>query len=134
MVLQELGRKLETAMKKLSATTVVDEEVVNAMLGEISRALLEADVNIRIVGQLKSNILRRIDIEDAPPGQNQRRMIQKTVMEEIANMLTPQDGAEPYQMKKGKSNVVMFVGLQGSGKRVPLISQNLQTLRWTPGC
>jgi signal recognition particle subunit SRP54 len=116
MVLQELGRKLETAMKKLSATTLVDEEVVNAMLGEISRALLEADVNIRIVGQLKASILRRIDLEDAPPGQNQRRMIQKTVMEEIANMLTPSDGGEPYQMKKGKSNVIMFVGLQGSGK------------------
>ena len=121
MVLQELGRKLETAMKKLSATTLVDEEAVNQMLGEICRALLEADVNVRIVGSLKTNILRRIDFEDAPPGQNHRRVIQKTVIDEIVKMLSPADGVEPYAMKKGKPNVIMFVGLQGSGKTTTIV-------------
>uniref|UniRef100_A0A7S2WJL8 Signal recognition particle 54 kDa protein n=1 Tax=Rhizochromulina marina TaxID=1034831 RepID=A0A7S2WJL8_9STRA len=114
MVLQELGRKLEGALKKLHATTVVDEEVVTAMLNDIARALLEADVNVRVVGQLKQSIKMRVNLEEAPSGNNRRRMIQKAVMEELVAILQP-DG-EPYQMKRGKPNVIMFVGLQGSGK------------------
>jgi len=41
MVLFELGQKLESAMKKMQATHVVDEEVVSQLLQEIARALLE---------------------------------------------------------------------------------------------
>jgi len=114
MVLQELGRKLETAMRKLQASTLVDEEVMSGILNEICRALLEADVNVRVVGQLKSAIKMRVDLEECPEGTNRRRLIQQAVMTELTNMVKPD--AEPYQMKKGKPNVVMFVGLQGSGK------------------
>ena len=88
MVLQELGRKLETAMKKLQATTLVDEEAVTQLLNEICRALLEADVNVRMVGQLKQAIKLRIDLEEAPAG-DRRRMIQKAVVTELTNLVNP---------------------------------------------
>mmetsp|Transcript_50938 Transcript_50938/g.65231 ORF Transcript_50938/g.65231 Transcript_50938/m.65231 type:complete len:512 (+) Transcript_50938:56-1591(+) len=114
MVLQELGQKLERAIKKLQSTTLVDEEVVNQLLNEISKALLEADVNIRMVSQLKQAIKLRINLEDAPAGNNRRKMIQQAVTYELTNMINPE--SEPYVMKKGKPNVIMFVGLQGSGK------------------
>jgi signal recognition particle subunit SRP54 len=47
-------------------------------------------------------------------GINIRKMIQKTVVDELTEMLDSEN--PPYQYKKGKPNVVMFVGLQGSGK------------------
>ena len=46
---------------------------------------------------------------------NIRKLIQKTVVEELTNMIQPAEN-RAYEFKKGKSNVVMFVGLQGSGK------------------
>lgn len=45
---------------------------------------------------------------------NLRKLIQRTVVEELTSMLESEN--KPYEFKKGKPNVVMFVGLQGSGK------------------
>ena len=51
MVLAELGSKLTGVLRKLQATTVVDEEILDSILKEICRALMEADVNVKLVGQ-----------------------------------------------------------------------------------
>lgn len=56
MVLADLGRKITSALKSLSNATVINEEVLNAMLKEICAALLEADVNVQLVKQLRNNI------------------------------------------------------------------------------
>lgn len=56
MVLADLGRKITSALKSLSNATVINEEVLNAMLKEICAALLEADVNVQMVKALRTNI------------------------------------------------------------------------------
>lgn len=56
MVLAELGRKITTALRSLNNATIINEEVLNAMLKEIVTALLEADVNIRLVKKLRENV------------------------------------------------------------------------------
>ena len=53
MVLQELGGKLTAALQKMQSVTVISEEVLDKMLKDIAAALLEADVNVRVVGQLR---------------------------------------------------------------------------------
>ena len=68
MVLADLGRKLTDALNSLGKATVIDEEVLNAMLLEISRALLEADVNIRLVKQMKDNVKQAIDFDEVAQG------------------------------------------------------------------
>lgn len=114
MVLAELGHRLTTALKRLNVSTVVDDEVITAIQQDICRALLEADVNIKIVGKLRNSIKSRLNLEDEAVGINRRKLVQRVVMEELANMLNPE--TKPYEMKKGKPNVIMFVGLQGAGK------------------
>ena len=47
-------------------------------------------------------------------GLNKRRMIQQAVFQELVKLVDP--GVKPHQPKKGRANVIMFVGLQGSGK------------------
>lgn len=69
---------------------------------------------MRLVNSLKNSIKLRVNLDDASAGQNRRRLIQKAVMDELVSMLSPE--TQPYQMKKGKPNVIMFVGLQGAGK------------------
>ncbi|KOB69428.1 putative signal recognition particle 54 kDa protein [Operophtera brumata] len=56
MVLADLGRKITTALQSLSRATIINEEVLNSMLKQICAALLEADVNIRLVKNLRENV------------------------------------------------------------------------------
>ena len=58
-------------------------QVLNAMLKEICAALLESDVNIRLVKQLRENVKSVIDFDDMAGGLNKRRMIQSAVFKEL---------------------------------------------------
>lgn len=84
------------------------------MLKEICAALLEADVNIRLVKQLRENVRSVIDFDEMAGGLNKRRMIQSAVFKELVKLVDP--GVKAHQPIKGRPNVIMFVGLQGSGK------------------
>ncbi|XP_041351416.1 signal recognition particle 54 kDa protein [Gigantopelta aegis] len=114
MVLADLGRKITSALKSLSNATIINEEVLNGMLKEICAALLEADVNIRLVKALRENVRSVIDFDEMAGGLNKRRMIQSAVFKELVKLIDP--GVKAWQPTKGKNNVIMFVGLQGSGK------------------
>ena len=84
------------------------------MVKEISNALVEADVNVKLVMNLRQSIKKAVDFKHLAPGVNKKRLIQKAVFDELVKMVDPH--AEPFKPKKGKSNVIMFVGLQGAGK------------------
>lgn len=84
------------------------------MIKEICAALLEADVNVKLVGTLRKSIKATVNFKELPPAVNKKRLIQKTVFDELVKLVDPH--AEPFKPKKGKPNVIMFVGLQGSGK------------------
>ncbi|XP_060816575.1 signal recognition particle subunit SRP54 isoform X1 [Bombus pascuorum] len=114
MVLADLGRKITSALRSLSNATVINEEVLNSMLKEICAALLEADVNIRLVKKLRENVRLVIDFDDMAGGLNKRRMIQSAVFKELVKLIDPR--VKAYQPIKGRPNIIMFVGLQGSGK------------------
>ncbi len=61
-------------------------KVLNGMLKEICAALLEADVNIRLVKQLRENVRSVIDFNDMAGGLNKRRMIQSAVYKELVKV------------------------------------------------
>ena len=84
------------------------------MLKEICTALLEADVNVKLVGRLRENVKAAIDFEEMAAGLNKRRIIQSAVFNELCRLIDP--GVPAWQPTKGKNNIIMFVGLQGSGK------------------
>ena len=56
------------------------------MLGEICRALLEADVNIRLVKKLRENVRSSIDFDEMASGLNKRKMIQSSVFRELVKV------------------------------------------------
>ena len=58
-------------------------QVLNSMLKDVCTALLESDVNIRLVKKLRENVRSVIDFEDMGSGLNKRRMIQTAVFKEL---------------------------------------------------
>ncbi|KAK0503326.1 SRP54-type protein [Armillaria luteobubalina] len=118
MVLADLGRKLNAALSSLNRAPVVDEKVLDATLKEITAALLESDVNVKLVASLRQKVKAKVKaaLESADKGKetNRKNLIQKAVFDELVHLVDP--GVEPYKPKKGQVNVIMAVGLQGNGK------------------
>ena len=56
MVLGDLGKKITAALSRLNNATVVDEKIIDACMKDIVTALLQADVNIKYVLKLRTNI------------------------------------------------------------------------------
>lgn len=117
MVLSDLGRRINAAVTDLSRQPNLDEKAFEAMIREICAALLSADVNVKLVSSLRRSIKDQVKFKDFPPNatnNTKRRTIQQAVFDHLVHLVDPH--AEPYKPKKGKSNVIMFVGLQGAGK------------------
>lgn len=93
---------------------LVCSQAFESMVKEICAALLSADVNVRLVQSLRKSIKNAVNFSTLPPAVNKKRLIQKTVFDELVALVDPH--AEPFKPKKGKPNVIMFVGLQGAGK------------------
>ncbi|KAF2090729.1 signal recognition particle protein [Saccharata proteae CBS 121410] len=114
MVLQDLGRRINAAVSDLTRSPNLDEKAFDGMVKEICNALVEADVNIKLVAGLRNSIKKSVNFKELGPGVNKKRLIQKAVFDELVKLVDPH--AEPFKPRKGKSNIIMFVGLQGSGK------------------
>ncbi|KAL1974750.1 hypothetical protein VTN31DRAFT_4954 [Thermomyces dupontii] len=114
MVLQDLGRRINAAVSDLTRSSNVDEKVFDDMLKEICAALLSADVNVRLVQNLRKSIKATVNLSSVPSAVNKKRLIQKAVFDQLVALVDPQ--AQPFRPKKGRPNVIMFVGLQGAGK------------------
>ena len=56
MVLADLGRRIRVAIGKLGQATIINEEELNSMLKEVCGALIEADVNVKLVAVLRDNV------------------------------------------------------------------------------
>lgn len=70
--------------------------------------------SVKLVQGLRKNIKSIVNLDEVAAGVNKRRVIQKAIFDELVRLLDPQ--VVPFQPRKGKPNVFMFVGLQGSGK------------------
>jgi signal recognition particle subunit SRP54 len=120
MVLAELGQQISDALKKLNKASVIDDKLLDEILKEICNALMYSDVNIKYVMELRKTVSAQIKLQsvssDDPniAAQNLKRTILKVVVDELTKMLGSDN--KPYEFVRGKPNVVMFVGLQGSGK------------------
>ncbi|KAI1963991.1 Signal recognition particle [Ophidiomyces ophidiicola] len=114
MVLQDLGRRINAAVNDLTRSSSLDEKAFDSMLKEICAALLSADVNVRLVQNLRKSIKSSVNFSSIPTAVNKKRLIQKAVFDQLVSLVDPHN--EPFKPKKGRSNVIMFVGLQGAGK------------------
>lgn len=114
MVLEGLGSSLYDALKKVFKAPVMDEKTVKELVLDIQRALLQADVNVKLVLEISKRIEDRALKEKVPPGISRREHVIKVVYEELTRFLGEKPA--PLKTEPGKRKVLMLVGIQGSGK------------------
>ena len=114
MVLSELGRRLQAAVSDLTRSPNLDEKAFEDMLSQICSALITADVNVKLVSNLRKAIRTQVNFRNLPSGANRKRLIQKAVFDHLVALVDPH--AKPPAPRKGRPHVIMFVGLQGAGK------------------
>ena len=115
MAFDSLSEKLQGVFKNLRSKGRLSEADVKAALKEVKMALLEADVNFKVVKQFTNTVTERAIGSDVMNGLNPGQMVIKIVNEELVNLM----GSEVTDITFGTGGAIttiMMVGLQGAGK------------------
>jgi signal recognition particle subunit SRP54 len=122
-VFDTLTEKLNNVFKKLSGKGKLSEADVDAALREVRLALLEADVNFKVVKDLLARVRERAVGEEVMRSLSPAQMVVKIVDEELIKTL-----GEPAKIDLSGEppHVVMLVGLQGAGKTTTAAKLALQ--------
>ena len=115
MAFDSLSEKLQNVFKNLRSKGKLTEDDVKAALKEVKMALLEADVNFKVVKQFTKSVQERAIGQDVMNGLNPGQMVIKIVNEEMIKLM----GSETTEIafRPGKElTVIMMVGLQGGGR------------------
>ncbi|MBM3228271.1 signal recognition particle protein [Candidatus Pacearchaeota archaeon] len=111
---EKLGEILRKVTDKVANAIFLDKDLVDSIIKDLQRALIEADVNIMLVKQLSDKI-RKIAVDERIKGIEKKEHILKILHDELENIL-----GEYKQLKikreKNQQNRIMLLGLYGSGK------------------
>jgi signal recognition particle subunit SRP54 len=126
-----LREGLRGALKKIVGASDINEELIDSLCKDVQRALLQSDVNVRLVLSITQNLKERALKEQPPKGLSRKDHIVTILYSELAKMLGYSGEAiktidkaqeDDHQsvvtsfFKPGKQNVVLLLGIQGSGK------------------
>jgi signal recognition particle subunit SRP54 len=110
MVMEKLGASLKGVLKKIAGASHVDDELVKEIVRDIQRALLQADVNVKLALKITKDIEARALAEKPKAGVSPKEHAVRIVYEELVKFL-----GEKRAIGQGRQ-VIMMVGLYGQGK------------------
>ena len=115
MAFESLSEKLQNVFKNLRSKGRLTESDVKAAMKEVKRALLEADVNFKVVKTFIKAVQDRAVGQDVLNGLNPGQMVIKIVKEEMEALMG--STTTEIQLKPGNEiTVILMAGLQGAGK------------------
>jgi len=113
MVLEKLGSALRKVITTIASTVFFDKSKIDAIIKDLQRALLEADVDVKLVFELCEKI-RKQALQERSPLEKREQLI-KLIHDELVDIL----GKEKYESqidKRKRPYKIMFLGLYGCGK------------------
>ena len=111
MVLDNLGDSLKSTFRKIAGMGTVDKQAVEAIVRELQRALLQADVDVGLVAELSSNIKKNVLESKPPAGLTLKEYFIKILYDEMVSFMGSEKGEMHLRPQK-----VLLAGLFGSGK------------------
>ena len=115
MAFDSLSDKLQNVFKNLRSKGRLTEDDVKTALKEVRMALLEADVNFKVVKSFTKTVQERAVGQDVLTGLNPAQMVIKIVNEEMTSLMGSETAEIAYRPGQ-QTTILMMVGLQGAGK------------------
>ncbi len=115
MVLEKLGDSLKATLSKIAGSLFVDQKLIAELVKEIQKALLQADVNVKLVLELTNKIKERAAKEENAKGLTKKEQLINIVYEELVAFLGREKRTVEIDVKH-KPYSIMLLGLFGSGK------------------
>jgi signal recognition particle subunit SRP54 len=124
---ESLSERLAAVLKKISGRGVLRPEDLDAGLREVRLALLEADVNFKVVKEFVEKVRARLEGVEVAPGLTAPQQVVRAVNEELVELLG--GNSEGLRYSPAPPTVIMLVGLQGSGKTTTTVKLALLARR-----
>ena len=121
-MLEKLSSILKKTTDKIANAILLDKTLVDGIIKDLQRALIEADVNVKLVLEL-SNKLKKIAYDERIKGIEKKEHLIKALHDELKALL----GTE-RELVLGKKNTWMLLGLYGAGKTTEVAFRN--TKKW----
>jgi signal recognition particle subunit SRP54 len=127
-MLDNLRTGLRSALKKIVGASDIIEELIDSLSKDIQRSLLQSDVNVRQVLSITKNLKERALNEQPPKGLTKKDHIITILYNEISSLLgytgthiihidkTTSIPEDSFNFQPGKKNIILMLGIQGSGK------------------
>jgi signal recognition particle subunit SRP54 len=124
-MLDNLRSSLGAALKKLVGASDVNEELIDSLCKDVQRALLQSDVNVRLVLNITQNLKKRSLEESPPKGLSRKDHVVSILYDELSRLMgykgeniveSKAPEKQVISFTPGKLNIVLMFGIQGSGK------------------
>jgi len=112
-LLDSLREGLQGALAKLIRGSVVDEAAIKEFVRDLQRTLIQGDVNVKMALEVTERVQRRALSEKPAAGVTRKDQMVSILYEELSKLLGGEGG---LQLDKNKTNVLVMLGVQGSGK------------------
>ena len=111
--MKEFGRKLENILRKIQRLPKIDKDAINALIQDLQRAMLSADIKVELVFEMTENIKKEA-MNTKLQKAKRKDFVIKLVHDELVRVLGGKPA--PIRIKSGKQNIILLVGIQGSEK------------------
>ncbi|MGC9309997.1 MAG: signal recognition particle receptor subunit alpha [Candidatus Nanoarchaeia archaeon] len=113
-MLNKLSEALKSGVKRISNAVFIDKKLIDSIIKELQRALIEADVNIDLVFQISQKI-RKVALDEKIKGIDKKEQLIKLIHDQLEEIL-----GEGKQLEIGKHTKILLLGLYGAGKTTSL--------------
>lgn len=112
-MITDLGRSIGAALQGL-VNKQATEQAIKEALDNICTSLIKSNVDPRHISKLREDVRTRLANVAIEKNANRAKLVHRAIFDALVAMMSP--NARPYNVARGKTNIIMFVGLQGSGK------------------
>jgi len=112
-MLSSLGSALKRGFDKIAGAIFIDKKTIESVVKELQRALIQADVNVHLVKELGDRI-KKAGEDEKIKGIEKKEHLTKVLHDEILALIGGEK--KELEIKKGKQNKIMLLGLYGAGK------------------
>src|SRR5271157_5980406 len=110
---EKIKESLQSAIKRLFDADVVDEATIKEFVKDIQRALIQADVNVKVVFDLSKRVEERLLVEKTKPGVSLKEQALSILYDELTKIMGTETKLNPPSTEPF---TILLVGIQGSGK------------------